>query len=109
MLYKGHTITWPWAIDIRIPLYRTDFFQQAGVQVPTTWAEFRAAAKKLTGNGKYGLVESGADPSFDLNDRLAPGSGWVLSEALAVNADGVIVGDGYQNSEFGVFRLTPAP
>jgi len=61
MLYKGHTITWPWAIDIRIPFYRTDFFQQAGVQVPTTWAEFRAAAKKLTGNGKYGIVESGAD------------------------------------------------
>ncbi len=61
MLYKGHTITWPWAIDIRIPFYRTDFFQKAGVQVPTTWAEFRAAAKKLTGNGKYGLVESGAD------------------------------------------------
>lgn len=61
MLYKGHTITWPWAIDIRIPFYRKDFFQQAGVQVPTTWAEFRAAAKKLSGNGKYGLVESGAD------------------------------------------------
>ena len=61
MQYKGHTITWPWAIDIRIPFYRTDYFQQAGVQVPTTWDELRAAAKKLTGNGKYGLVESGAD------------------------------------------------
>ena len=61
MLYQGHTITWPWAIDIRIPLYRTDFFQQASVQIPTTWDELRAAAKKLSGNGKYGLVESGAD------------------------------------------------
>lgn len=61
MQYKGKTITWPWAIDIRIPFYRKDYFQQAGVQVPTTWDEWRAAAKKLTGNGKYGLVESGAD------------------------------------------------
>ena len=61
MLYKGHTITWPWAIDIRIPFYRTDLFQQAGVQVPTTWDEWRAAAKKLSGNGKYGIVDSGAD------------------------------------------------
>jgi multiple sugar transport system substrate-binding protein len=61
MQYQGHTITWPWAIDIRIPLYRTDFFQQAGVQSPTTWDEWRAAARKLSGNGKYGLVESGAD------------------------------------------------
>lgn len=61
MQYKGHIITWPWAIDIRIPYYRMDFFQQAGLQVPTTWDEFRAAAKKLTGNGRYGLLESGAD------------------------------------------------
>lgn len=61
MQYKGHTITWPWAIDIRIPLYRTDLFEQAGVKVPTTWDELRTVAKKLTGNGKYGLVESGAD------------------------------------------------
>src|SRR5260370_1084712 len=61
MLYKGHTITWPWAIDIRIPFYRTDLFQQAGVQVPTTWDEWRAAAKKLSGNVKDGIVDSGAD------------------------------------------------
>ncbi len=61
MQYQGHTITWPWAIDIRIPLYRKDFFQQAGVQVPTTWDEWRAASKKLSGNGKYGQVNSGAD------------------------------------------------
>jgi multiple sugar transport system substrate-binding protein len=61
MQYQGHTITWPFAIDIRIPLYRKDFFQQAGVQVPTTWDEWRTAARKLTKNGKYGLVEPGAD------------------------------------------------
>ncbi len=61
MQYQGHTITWPWAIDIRIPLYRADFFQQAGVQLPTTWDEWRAVSKKLTGNGKYGQVNSGAD------------------------------------------------
>ncbi len=61
MQYQGHTITWPWAIDIRIPLYRMDLFQQAGVKVPTTWDEWRAVSKKLSGNGKYGQVNSGAD------------------------------------------------
>ena len=61
MQYQGHTITWPWAIDIRLPFYRKDLFQQAGVSVPTTWDEWRAAAKKLTANGKYGMVQSGAD------------------------------------------------
>ncbi|MEP6812238.1 MAG: extracellular solute-binding protein, partial [Actinomycetota bacterium] len=37
-----------------------DALKAAGVKLPTvknpwTWAEFRAAAKKLTGNGKYGV------------------------------------------------------
>jgi multiple sugar transport system substrate-binding protein len=61
MQYQEHTITWPWSIDIRVLYYRKDIFQQAGVTVPTTWDEWRAAAKKLTGNGKYGLVQPGVD------------------------------------------------
>ncbi len=61
MQYSGHTIGWPWNIDIRIPFYRTDLFQQASVQVPTTWDEWRTAARKLSTNGKYGLVQSAAD------------------------------------------------
>jgi multiple sugar transport system substrate-binding protein len=77
MVYKGHTITWPWAIDIRVPFYRTDLFQQAGVQVPTTWDEWRAAAKKLSGNGKYGIVDSGAD---NLTEHML--------EALMINNGG---------------------
>lgn len=59
MQYQGHTIAFPWAIDIQIPFYRTDLFQQAGVKVPTTWDEWRAVSKKLTGKGKYGHVNSG--------------------------------------------------
>jgi multiple sugar transport system substrate-binding protein len=61
MQYKGHTITWPWASDIRIPFYRMDMFDAAGVKVPTTWDEWRTAAKALTKNGKYGMLEPGAD------------------------------------------------
>lgn len=60
MQYQGHTITWPFGIDIRIPLYRQDLFQQAGVQVPTTWDELRTVSKKLTAKGKYGQVNGGA-------------------------------------------------
>jgi multiple sugar transport system substrate-binding protein len=81
MQYQGHTITWPWAIDIRIPFYRKDFFQQAGVQIPTTWDEWRAVAKKLTGNGKYGLIESGAD---NITEHVL--------EALMINNGGGLFG-----------------
>jgi multiple sugar transport system substrate-binding protein len=87
MQYQGRTITWPWAIDIRIPLYRTDFFQQAGVQVPTTWDEWRAAAKKLSGNGKYGLVESGAD---NITEH-------VLETLMINNGGGLFSSDGKLN------------
>jgi multiple sugar transport system substrate-binding protein len=54
--YKDHYVALPWQIDIRVPFYRKDLFEKAGVSVPKTWDELRAAAKKLTGNGKYGMV-----------------------------------------------------
>ncbi|HTI13463.1 MAG TPA: sugar ABC transporter substrate-binding protein [Dictyobacter sp.] len=62
MTYKGHTITFPFSMDIRIPFYRTDMFQAAGIKnLPTTWDEWRTAAKTLTKNGKYGFIQPGAD------------------------------------------------
>ncbi|MFH5182430.1 ABC transporter substrate-binding protein [Paenibacillus sp. TAB 01] len=59
MKYDNHYVALPWAIDIRVPYYRKDLFQQAGVTPPKTWEELRAAAKKLSGNGKYGMVMPG--------------------------------------------------
>jgi multiple sugar transport system substrate-binding protein len=38
--------------------YNKDILAAAGVQPPTTWDELKAAAKKLTANGKYGLAMS---------------------------------------------------
>lgn len=36
--------------------YNADMLEQAGVQPPTTWAELRSAAKKLTKKGVYGFA-----------------------------------------------------
>ncbi|WP_423066107.1 ABC transporter substrate-binding protein [Devosia sp. CN2-171] len=74
--YDGHYVALPWAIDTRVLFYRKDLLETAGVAVPTTWQEFREAAKKLTGDGKYGLVSAG-DPI---------GLHWVL--AMAINNGG---------------------
>jgi multiple sugar transport system substrate-binding protein len=38
--------------------YNTDMLDKAGVKPPTTWAEVQDAAKKLTGNGVYGIAFS---------------------------------------------------
>lgn len=62
MYYNGHYIALPWGIDIRIPFYRKDLFEQAGVAPPTTLEELRAALKALTRGEQYGIAFAGASP-----------------------------------------------
>jgi probable HAF family extracellular repeat protein len=45
----------------------------------------------------------------DLNDCIAPGSGWVLETACGINDSGWIVGYGTYNGETRCFLLTPIP
>ncbi|MFI9024115.1 extracellular solute-binding protein [Streptomyces sp. NPDC053560] len=44
--------------------YNPDLLAKAGVEPPRTWAELRATARKLTGDGTYGLAFS-ASPDAD--------------------------------------------
>ncbi|WP_244669947.1 sugar ABC transporter substrate-binding protein [Kaistia sp. 32K] len=57
--YDDHYVALPWGLDIRVWFYRKDLLEQAGVKVPTTWEELRAAAKATTKDGRYGIVASG--------------------------------------------------
>ena len=57
--YQGHYVGLPWAVDIRLFLYRKDILEAKGQKVPTTWDEFRAVCKAVSGNGVYGYVSSG--------------------------------------------------
>ena len=57
--YNGHYVALPWGIDIRVWYYRKDLLQAANQKVPTNLNEFRATAKAVTGNGKFGMVTSG--------------------------------------------------
>lgn len=61
--YDGHYVALPWGIDIRMWFYRKDLLEAAGVQVPTTWDEFREACKRLTkaDGSQYGFVGSAAE------------------------------------------------
>ncbi len=45
--------------------YRADLFANAGLQPPKTCADFRAAAKALTGNGTYGFGFRGGKGGHD--------------------------------------------
>ncbi|SEC41357.1 carbohydrate ABC transporter substrate-binding protein, CUT1 family [Rhizobiales bacterium GAS188] len=57
--FDGHYVALPWNLDLRVWFYRKDLFAAASLKPPTTWAEFRAAAKQLTKDGKFGVVGSG--------------------------------------------------
>lgn len=65
-------------------------------------AEFTAAAKNTT---TAFLWENGA--MRDLNDLIAPGSGWTLEEARGINDAGRIVGWGRRGGKEHAFLLTP--
>jgi len=83
MKYDGVSVAVPWATSTRVLFYRKDILEKAGVAVPTTFEEFRAAAKAVTGNGVYGLVSSGD----------AGGMHWIPYVTLA-NGGGLFNEDG---------------
>jgi multiple sugar transport system substrate-binding protein len=59
--YDNHYVALPWAIDIRVWYYRKDLFEEAKLQPPTTWQEFKTAAQALTNPkaDQYGFIASG--------------------------------------------------
>ena len=60
--YDDHYVAVPWAIDIRVLYYRKDLLEAAGVEPPTTWEDFAAAATALTaGDEQYGYVLSAGE------------------------------------------------
>jgi probable HAF family extracellular repeat protein len=60
----------------------------------------------VSGNDVTAFLYSGGVMT-DLNDVIAPGSGWVLRSAGDINDDGVIVGEGKLNGEDRGFLLYP--
>jgi multiple sugar transport system substrate-binding protein len=54
----GKQYAMPFAVSTPILFYNADHFKEAGLdpeKPPTTWEEVRQAAKKLTGNGRFGI------------------------------------------------------
>ncbi|MCB0214596.1 MAG: sugar ABC transporter substrate-binding protein, partial [Anaerolineae bacterium] len=60
--YNGHYIALPWGFAIRIPYYRKDLFEAAGVTPPTNWDELRTVLNTLTTGDQYGIAFAGNHP-----------------------------------------------
>lgn len=69
--------------------YRKDLMEKAGLEVPTTWEEFAAAAKALTKDGVYGCsFPCGANDMMAtrfLNFYVRSGGGSLLTDDLKAN------------------------
>ncbi len=80
--WEGVLYRLPWGNDTEIFFYRTDFFEEAGVEPPTTWDELLTVGKALTnGEDRYGIALSGAKGGMLGNDIQH----WVNQAGAAIN------------------------
>jgi multiple sugar transport system substrate-binding protein len=71
--------------------YRTDLFEQEGLQPPKTWDEWKDAAQKLTKNGVYGFAAPGAKGgslSVLMSQFIWSSGGTYFDDKLNVAIDG---------------------
>jgi N,N'-diacetylchitobiose transport system substrate-binding protein len=78
--YQGATYGIPWYAETRVLMYHKDLLEKAGVQPPTTWDEWSAAAKKLSSGDQYGFI-------YGL-DSPAAGQFWI---PLGTSAGGAVL------------------
>jgi probable HAF family extracellular repeat protein len=61
----------------------------------------------IAGGAGHAFLDSGGQ-MVDLNDLIAPGSGWTLTDAFSISDTGYITGDGLApNGQADAFLLTP--
>lgn len=64
MEIDGQTTCIPYASGGPVLWYRTDLFEEAGLEPPATWDEWLAAAEQLTGDGVYGVALPGGEAQY---------------------------------------------
>lgn len=69
--YEGRVYGLAPAVNTVVLFYNEDMLDEAGVAVPRTWDELRAAAAALTRPGRYGLALD-ADASFESSYQFLP-------------------------------------
>ena len=83
---NGKLLAIPFTFDLRTLFYRTDLFEEAGIEAPpTTWEEFVETAQKLNKPPDvYGFITVGkGDPVLrEYSDRLWENGGDFLEDGL---------------------------
>ena len=88
--WKGKIYSLPFINYPRVLWYRKDYLQQAGVKVPTSWGELKAAAEKLTDTSKnrYGFLNFNLYPDQPPMEDLM-----ITNNAVAIDKKGKVTLD----------------
>ncbi len=89
-LWRGTYYGLPLDTNTRVTLYSPEFFEKAGVSVPTTVDELKAAAPALKKAGAYAFADNGAG-----GWNMLP---WIWSAGGDITDPDVTVATGYLNS-----------
>jgi multiple sugar transport system substrate-binding protein len=82
--FRGKLTALPWHVDSGMLYYRKDLLQQAGAQVPTSWADMTAIAQKIqqSGGAKFGYLWQGKQAEVlvcDLVEVIGSAGGGILA------------------------------
>ncbi len=80
MKYQGQVVTMMYDFDVYALYYRSDLFDQKGLQVPKTWDDLKAVAHKLAEGDKY-LYEFDPD-TFHGSQFIYENGGTLMSQDL---------------------------
>lgn len=98
MTYDGVSYGLPFYSHAQVMWYRSDLLEAAGLEVPSTWAEFRDAAVALTKDGVYGAGVSMSPNDLlctrYLNYYVQSGGGSLLNDDLTANLTSDLAIDG---------------
>jgi multiple sugar transport system substrate-binding protein len=83
-VYNGRNYGIPFVSNCLALFYNVEMLKKAGVKPPTNWDELKIAAKKLTGNGTYGLAIS-AVKTEEGTFQFLP---WLISTGAIVDKPG---------------------
>ena len=100
--YKDEIYSIPFFVHTPIVFYRTDLFEEAGLQPPTTWEAYKEAAKVLTKDDVYGTIieaKQAGEPVTHLVDWFYQAGGSII------DADGNVTVNSNENKKAFNFML----
>lgn len=102
----GHPFMWQAGVGHSLSRPNQELFGYAAAVNASNWIIGSVQVIDSSGMPQFHAVAWQGGVMCDLNNLLAPNSGWQLNDATSINAAGVIVGTGTRNGQQRAFSLS---